>query len=91
MSRDTKTSCTDCQGRVEASFVPPASLFPVCTKRDESNESDDWQKSPRPVTNSVAITYASDTDGWFEKDINSRIISLWICENYVHALTSISN
>lgn len=92
MSRDTNINCTDCQGRVEASFVPSASLFPVHTKPDESNESNDWQNLVRPVTSSVAITYASDTDGWFEKDIiilNSKIISLWICENYVHVLTSI--
>ncbi|XP_070153649.1 uncharacterized protein [Polyergus mexicanus] len=80
MSRDiAKTRCTDCQGRVEASFVPSASLFPVHMKKpDESNESNDWQKSVRPATSSVAITYTSDTDGWLKR-YNSKIISLWIC------------
>lgn len=79
MSRDTKTSYIDCQERVKTSFVPSTSLFLVhYAKQDESNESNDQQKSVRPVTRSIATTYASDTDGWFERDINCRIVSLWI-------------
>lgn len=90
MSRDTNTSCTDCQGRVEASFVPSASLFPVHTKPDESNESNDWQKLPiRPVTSSVAITYTSDTDGWFGKDIIILKLLAFGFMRITHALMSI--
>lgn len=73
MSRDTKTSCTDCQERVEDSFVPFASLFPVHMKPDESNELNDWQKSVRPMTSSVAIT--SDTDGWLKRYIILKLLA----------------
>lgn len=69
MSRDTKTSCIDCQERVKTSFVPSTSLFPVYyAKQDESNESNGQQKSVRPAARSIETTYASDTDGWFERD-----------------------
>lgn len=65
MSRDMKTGYVDRQECVETSFVRSMSrLFPVQhAKRDESNESNDGQRSARPVTRSIATAYASDTDG----------------------------
>lgn len=92
MSRDTKTSYIDCQERVETSFVPSTSLFPVHhAKRDESNESNDHQRSARLVTRSIATTYASDTDGWFEKDLILELLAfgLYTRKNYIHVNSKI--
>jgi len=72
MSHDTETGHVNRRGHPGISVVPSALSFHVDTlRRGELIESEDQRRSVRPTSSSAATTCASETDGWFAKDINS--------------------
>lgn len=68
MSHDTKAGYVNHE-HSEISVVPVILSFHVDTKQDKLTESNDRRGSVQPVP-STTTTCASETDGWFGKDIN---------------------
>jgi len=71
MSHDTETGHVNRRGHSGNSVVPSALSFHGTLRRGELIEPKDQRGSVRPALSSAATTCASETDGWFAKNINS--------------------